>query len=412
MTNKINRLTVVKINKATKKGMFPDGRGLYLQVSKSGSKSWIYRYEVKGKERSHGLGGYPAISLSDAREEADNCRKLRKQGIDPIEYKRKKDAENKLRDAKSITFKECALAYIDSHKIGWKNPKHEMYWRNTLETYAYPVIGDLSVQDVDTGLVLAVIEPIWAAKTETASRVRQRIENIIDWAKARGYREGENPARWRGHLNTQLPERKKVQKVKHFPAMPYKDLPAYFCELRQVDTVAAKALTFTILTAARATEARECRWPEIDIKNKVWIVPPDRMKASKEHRIPLSDEVIKILIEIEGYDSEFLFPGIKRGQSISEATIRKLLRKTHDGLTVHGFRSSFRDWCAEMTSYPREVAERCLAHAIGNETEAAYQRGDLFVKKSKLMNAWSDYCSTDKQAGAVVPLKKQRVNKH
>ncbi len=412
MANTINKLTAVKINKATKKGMLADGRGLYLQISQSGSKSWIYRYEVNGKDKSHGLGGYPTISLADARDAADKCRKLRQNGIDPIEQKRKELAALKLEDAKSITFKQCATTFIDSHKAGWKNPKHEMYWRNTLETYAYPIIGDLSVQSVDTGLVLAVIEPIWFTKTETASRVRQRIENILDWAKARGYREGENPARWRGHLNTQLPERNKVQKVRHFPAMSYKELPAYFCGLRQVDTVSAKALAFTILTATRATEAREALWSEIDLENNLWIIPPERMKAGREHRVPLSSEALAILEEIKGYDKCFLFPGLKTKKSISEASIRQLLKKTHDGLTVHGFRSSFRDWCAEMTSYPREVAEAALAHTLSNATEAAYQRGDLLIKRSKLMDAWTDYCVTDNQAGEIIPLNVNKINRH
>lgn len=410
MAKKINRLTALKINKATQKGMLPDGRGLYLQVSKSGSKSWLYRYEVDGREKSHGLGGYPGISLGDARDAADDCRKLRKKGMDPIEHKRKELAASKLNKAKSITFQQCATMFIDSHKAGWKNPKHEMYWRNTLKTYAYPVIGDLSVQNVDTGLVLAVIEPIWFTKTETASRVRQRIENILDWAKARGYREGENPARWRGHLNTQLPERNKVQKVKHFPAMPYKDVSAYFNELRLVDTTTAKALAFTILAATRATEAREARWCEIDIENNLWVIPPERMKGTKEHRVPLTSEMLKILEEVEGFDDTLLFPGLKSGKSISEATIRKLLHKTQPKYSVHGFRSSFRDWCAEMTSYPREVAESALSHTLGNATEAAYQRGDLLIKRSKLMAAWTDYCITDNQAGVVIPLSKNMVN--
>lgn len=406
MAKTINRLSAIKVSKTNKAGWYADGAGLYLQVSKTGSRSWVYRYEIAGKERRHGLGSYPTQSLDDARTDADRCRKLRRQGIDPIEYKKQKNANQRLDNAKAFTFKQCALSYIDSHKLGWKNPKHEMYWRNTLETYAYPIIGELSVQHVDTGLVLAVVEPLWGTKTETASRIRQRIENILDWAKVRGYREGENPARWRGHLSTQLPERSKVQKVKHFPSMPYAKLPIYFNELRQVNTIAAKALAFTILTATRATEARECRWSEIDIKEKTWTIPPERMKGGNEHRIPLPDETLKILKEIKGYDSELLFPGIKHGQSISEATIRKLLRKSHDGLTVHGFRSSFRDWCAEMTAYPREVAEAALAHTLGNATEAAYQRGDLFAKRFKLMNAWSTYCTTDKVESEVIPINK------
>ena len=411
MAKTINRLSAIKVNKINKAGWYADGAGLYLQVSKTGSKSWVYRYEIAGKERRHGLGRYSPTdnSLIDARIAAGECRKLRRQGIDPIEYKHQQNAAQRLKDAKAITFKECALAYIDTQKSGWKNPKHEMYWRNTLDTYAYPVIGELPVQQVDTGLVLKVIEPLWYTKTETASRVRQRIENILDWAKFRGYREGENPALWRGHLSIELPKRSKVKKVKHFPSMPYIEAPAYFQELRQVNTVAAKALAFTILTATRATEARECRWSEIDIKCRVWTIPPERMKGDEKHRIPLTDEALKILKEIDGYDDEFLFPGLKHGQSISEATVRKLLRKTHDGLTVHGFRSSFRDWCAEMTFYPREVAEAALAHSLSNATEAAYQRGDLFAKRSKLMEAWSNYCLTDNQASEVVPINKTAI---
>lgn len=408
MAKTINRLSAIKVNKTNKAGWYADGAGLYLQVSKTGSKSWVYRYEIAGKERRHGLGGYSSTdnTLIDARVAAGECRKLRRQGIDPIEHKQQRNTAQRLNDAKTITFKECALAYIDTQKSGWKNPKHEMYWRNTLETYAYPIIGELPVQQVDTGLVLKVIEPLWNTKTETASRVRQRIENILDWAKFRGYRNGENPALWRGHLSIELPKRSKIKKVKHFPAMPYTEVPLYFRELRQINTVAAKALAFTILTATRATEARECRWSEIDIKGKAWTIPPERMKGDEEHRIPLSDEALTILKEINGYDSELLFPGIKRDQSISEATVRKLLRKTHDGLTVHGFRSSFRDWCAEMTAYPREVAEAALAHSLSNATEAAYQRGDLFAKRFKLMDAWSKYCLTDNQKSEVVPINK------
>lgn len=399
MAKTINRLSAIKVNKLNKAGWYADGAGLYLQVSKTGSKSWVYRYEITGKERRQGLGRYSPTdnSLIDARMAAGECRKLRRQGIDPIEHKNQKNANKRLEDAKSLTFKECALAYIDTQKAGWKNPKHEMYWRNTLDTYAYPVIGNLPVQRIDTGLVLKVIEPIWNTKTETASRVRQRIENILDWAKFRGYRQGENPALWRGHLSIQLPKPQKVKKVKHFPSMPYVNVPTYFQELRQVNTVSAKALAFTILTTTRPTEARECRWSEINTVKKVWTIPSERMKGDKEHRIPLSDEALAILKEIENYDATFLFPSIKQDQSISDTTVRNLLKKSHANVTVHGFRSSFRDWCAETTAYPREVAEAALAHSLKSATEAAYQRNDLFIKRSKLMNAWSAYCLTIKK---------------
>ena len=407
MAKTVNRLTALKVGKIKKAGWYPDGMGLYLQVSKTGSKSWVYRYEKVGKERRHGLGGYPTVSLEDARKAAEFCRKLRHEGIDPIEHKKDLRVACELEKAKSITFKECALAYIDSHKSGWKNRKHESQWRNTLETYAYPVIGDLSVQDVDIGLVLVILEPLWVEKTETASRVRQRIENVLDWAKVRKYRQGENPARWRGHLDKLLPKPNDVQKVQHFPAMPYKAVPEYFRELRQVDTVAAKALALIILTATRNSEAREARWQEFDLESMIWEIPAERMKAGKSHRVPLSVEAVKILNEVKDCVSEFVFPGAKHGKPISEASVRNVLRKTHNGLTVHGFRSSFRDWCAEMTRSPREVAEAALAHVLKDKTEAAYQRGDIFDKRRKLMDSWHGYLDSHKSGdNKIVPIKK------
>lgn len=404
MATTIKKLTAVTVSKIKKTGWYSDGLGLYLQVSKTGTKSWVYRYKMSGRERRHGLGGYPTETLEDARESARSCRKLQKRGIDPIDYRRQQVLARRLENAKSITFKECALSFIDSHKAAWKNPKHEMYWRNTLSTYAYPIIGALPVQNVDTPLIIKVIEPIWYTKTETASRVRQRIEKILDWAKVRDYRAGENPARWRGHLDSLLPHRTKVKKVQHFAAMPYKELPVYFQELRKVDTLAAKALAFTILTATRATEARECRWEEIDLEARIWTIPPERMKAGRQQRIPLSDEALNILEEVMDRDEVLLFRGLKKDKTISEAAIRKVLRTSHAGLTVHGFRSSFRDWCAEVTAYPREVAEAALAHTLTNATEAAYQRGDMFVKREKLMEAWSAYCLSPEKSADILPI--------
>ena len=405
MAKTINRLSATKVSKTKVPGWYPDGLGLYLQVSKSGSKSFVYRYEINGKERRHGLGSYPTHSLETARNDAETCRKLRKQGHDPIEHKKQQARARALEASKSMTFKECALAYIESHKISWTNPKNERYWRSTLETYAYPVIGHLSVQDITITHVLKIIEPMWLDMTDTAYKVRQRMENIMDWATVREYREGANPARWRGHLDKVLLERKKVKKAKHFSSMPYQDVPAYFTELRRVDTISAKALAFLILTATRNVEARESLWSEIDIDAENWTIPEYRMKSDKLHRIPLSKEALKILDEIKDYDSDVLFVGAKKGMSISESAFRKALTNTHPDITVHGFRSSFRVWCAEMTSYPREIAECALAHSIGSKTEKAYQRGDLLEKRRRLMKAWSDYCLNGRVAD-VVPIMK------
>ena len=407
MAKQVNRLTVLKVKQLKTPGWHPDGNGLYLLIKQSGSKSWVYRYWINKKERKHGLGSYPTVTLEAARDDATNCRKLTSKKIDPIDHKRQLEAEKALEEAKGITFKECALAYIESHKAGWKNRKHESQWRNTLDTYAYPEIGNLAVQDVDVGLVMKVLEPIWYEKTETATRVRQRIENILDWAKVRKYRTGENPALWRGHLDKLLPKPTKVQRVKHHDAMPYSDTPEYFRSLRNKNTLAAKALAFTILTATRSNEAREAKWDEIDLKAELWTIPDERMKAGKQHRVPLSDETLRILKEVEPFKvDDRVFPGLKKGKSISDAAVLKQLKSTHPDCTVHGFRSTFRDWCAETTNFPREIAESALAHSLKDKTEAAYQRGDMFIKRQKLMEAWANHCLTDKKASDVVPIQK------
>jgi len=410
MAKQIHRLSDPKVKNMKKPGWFPDGHGLYLQISNSGTKSWVYRYQINGKEHRHGLGSYPTITLKAARGRAEDCRTLRSDGIDPIEHKRQKYADKILEDAKSVTFKNCALAYIKSHKKGWKNRKHESQWTNTLETYAYPFIGDIAVQKINVGLVMQVIEPIWHEKTETASRVRQRIEKVLDWAKVRQYRTGDNPAVWRGHIENLLPKRSKIQKVQHFKAMPYKEVPEYFITLRKVKTITAKALAFTILTATRNNEVREAKWDEIDLKSGVWIIPENRMKAEKEHRVPLTKECLKILKEAKKFQvNNYVFPGLRKNRPLSNQALLKLLKSGQPTLTVHGFRSSFRDWCAEMTAYPREVAEAALAHSLSNATEAAYQRGDLFAKRFKLMDAWSTYCLTEKKEGKTIPINKNKA---
>ena len=410
----IHKLSALRAQKLSKSGWYADGQGLYLQVSLSGTKSWVYRYKKAGKERRHGLGSYPTITLEAARKAAEFCRQLRTDGHDPIDYKKDIETKRQLEAAKKVTFKECAIAYINAHQAGWKNRKHEQQWRNSLATYAYPIIGHLSVQDIEVNLVMNVLEPIWYTKTETASRVRQRIENIIDWAKVRKYRTGENPARWRGHLDKLLPKPTKVQKVKHFPAMPYDDLPEYFQRLRMKETIAAKALAFNILTATRSNETREAKWNEIDLETAIWTIPAERMKADKEHRVPLTPECLALLNEVKPFNvDDLVFPGSykknKKRKGITDAALLKHLQKTHPALTAHGFRSSFRDWCAEKTNFPSELAESALAHTIKDATQAAYERGDKFDKRRKLMSAWDLFCIKGSKSSDVIPINRKSV---
>lgn len=414
MAKPIHKLRDLTIRQA-KKGVFSDGGGLYLQVRTSGTKDWYFRYEVeiieKGKpkraERKKGLGSYPTIKLQDAREEASRCRKLRKKGVDPIEHDKNEKEEAKLKAGRAKTFKFCADKYIETHKAEWSNEKHQTQWTNTLTKYAYPHIGDLPIQKIDTRLILDVLEPIWSDKTETATRIRQRIETILDWAIAHKYRTGDNPARWKGHLDKILPKPTKIKKVRHHSAMPYSDIPEYFKKLRKNKSASAQALAFIILTATRSSEARKARFEEID--NNVWTIPAIRMKSRREFRAPLSTETLKIIKEAKPTSKDgYIFSGNK--SFISDTTIRNLLKETHPNFTIHGFRSSFRDWCAETTNYPREVAEAALAHTLRDKTEAAYQRGDLLEKRHKLMEAWAKYCLSNEQKAKVVPIRKKKKN--
>jgi integrase len=388
--------------------MHADGGGLYLQVTPSGAKSWIFRFMLHGRAREMGLGPLHTISLAEARERARECRKLRLDGIDPVEARSAKRAKERLAAATAMTFAECAERYIAAHRTGWRNPKHAAQWPSTLQTYAYPVFGLLPVQAIDTALVTKAIEPIWQAKPETASRVRGRIEAVLDWAKVRGYRDGENPARWRGHLDKLLPARAKVRKVEHHPALPYAVMGEFVASLRQQEGVAARALEFLILTAARTGEVIAARWNEFDLAEKVWTVPADRMKAGKEHRVPLSAAAVAIIEQMQATrvaDQQFVFPGGKLGKPLSNMAMLKLLQRMGRGeLTAHGFRSSFRDWAAERTNFPREVAEMALAHTVGDKVEAAYRRGDLFAKRRRLMEEWARHCEFTKGTGKLVAL--------
>jgi integrase len=405
MARDMGRLAAVALPKL-KPGMHADGGGLYLQVTKSGARTWIFRFMLDRRAREMGLGPLHTVTLSEAREKARECRKLRLEGIDPIEARSAKKAEARLAAATAMTFREGAEAYIAAHKAGWKNPKHAAQWPATLATYVYPVFGDLPVQAIDTGLVMKALEPIWTAKPETATRVRGRIESVIDWATARGYRQGENPARWRGHLENLFPKKSKVRRVEHHPALPYDEIGAFTASLRGQGGIGARALEFLILAAARTGEVIGARWDEFDLAQKVWTVPAERMKAGKEHRVPLSAAALAIVEAMrETRESEFVFPGGKRGKPLSNMAMLKLLKRMgRDDLTAHGFRSSFRDWAAESTGFPSEVVEMALAHMVGDKVEAAYRRGDLFAKRRQLMEAWARYCEARRVSGDVVNL--------
>ena len=399
-----NALTALKV-KTAKPGRHADGGGLQLLVKESGARSWVYRYMIARKSRDLGLGpaaGIGAISLADVRYMANALRVKVKAGIDPLSERQRQAAEA-LAAAQStkvagITFKAVAEAYITVHKSSWRNAKHRQQWENTLATFAYPVIGDLPIAEIDTPHVLKIVEPIWQEKTETASRLRGRIEIILDSAKARGYRQGENPARWRGHLAQILPARKKLSRG-HHKAMPYDAIPAFIEQLRQREAVAARALEFCILTAARTGEVVGATWSEIDLEKAVWTVPAERMKAGKEHRVPLSPRALEILALRQGLQGERCFAGLK-GETLSSMAMAMLLRRMKQDVTVHGFRSAFRDWAAECTGYPYEVAEIALAHTIGSAVERAYRRGDLFEKRRGLMVDWAWHCS-EVRSGAV-----------
>ena len=407
MARKTARLTALGVSKLTKPGYYGDGGGLWLQVSATGSKSWVYRFSLNGRAREMGLGPLRKVPLASARACAQSCGELCQQGIDPIDAKRAKQAQAALDTAKAVTFGDCATRYIEAHRAGWRNAKHAAQWQATLDTYAKPVIGSLAVQAVDTGLVLNVLEPIWNTKPETAGRVRGRIESILDWARVRGFRSGENPARWRGHLDKLLPRKSKVRAVQHHPALPYGEVPQFMTQLRQQQGMAAQCLEFVILTACRTGEAIGATRNEVNSKDRTWTIPGSRMKAGKEHRVPLSDRAMQLAqTDSQLVVGEFLFLGGVGQRGLSNMALTALLRRMgRDGITVHGFRSAFRDWAAETTAFPNEVVEMALAHVIGNAAEAAYRRGDLFEKRRRLMEAWADYCAHGQSSAEVIPLR-------
>ena len=400
MARQIGRLTALAVSRAKAAGMYADGGGLYLQVTAAGVRTWIYRFTLQGRTRDMGLGSLSAVTLSEARTRALEARRLKSAGIDPIGARDGQRATERAETAKQITFKDAAEAFIKAHQAGWRNAKHCDQWRNTLATYVYPLMGALPVQQIDAGLVVRVLEPIWTTKAETAGRVRQRIEAVLDSATARGHRSGENPARWRGHLENLLPALSKVKRVQHHPALPYTEIGAFMAELRQQAGLAARAMELLILTATRTTEAIAARWSEIDLEQKIWTIPAERIKAGREHRIPLSPAAVALLRQLaETKVNEFVFPG-RPGKPLSHGALLALLKRMNGSdLTVHGFRSTFRDWAAEQTNFPRDVAEMALSHAIGDKVEAAYRRGDLLEKRRRMMEAWAAFAATKPPLG-------------
>jgi integrase len=401
----MRKLSALSVQRAKDAGRYCDGGGLYLQVGPNGNKSWLFRYCQDGRTRDMGLGALLDTSLAQARELAAEARQVTKRGLDPLKEKQRARDAKRLEAARAMNFADCAALHIASKRDSWRNAKHARQWERTLETYAFPVMGKLPVQEIDTALVLRVLEPIWKTKTETAGRVRERIEAVLDAAKARGFREGENPARWRGHLQNLLPQPSAIRKVQHHKALPYIEIGAFMADLRELQDGSARALEFVILTATRTSEALGAQWGEIDLDGGTWTIPANRIKAGKEHRVPLSVPVLKLLNSLyERRIDSNVFPGWKKGKPLSNMAMLKLLERMGRDITTHGFRSTFRDWAAEQTAFPREVAEMALAHAVESKVEAAYRRGDLFAKRMKLMAAWADYCSRPSRSADVLPM--------
>ena len=407
----IGKLTTISVRQAKQRGFYGDGGGLFLQVTATGSKSWVFRFKKGGRLRVMGLGPMHTLSLVDARDKARDCRRLRLEGKDPIEERKADRFAAKLEAAKAVTFRECAEAYIAAHEVGWRNAKHAAQWPSTLKAYVYPHFGGLPVQSIDVGLVIKALQPIWTTKPETGSRVRGRIEAVIDWATARGYRQGDNPARWRGHLDSLFPPRSKVRRVEHHAALPYAEIGRFMTELRAQEGVAARALEFAILTAARTGEVIDAKWGEINMADKLWTVPSARMKGGREHRVPLSRRAVAIVEEMQALRSgDYVFSGGRRGRQLSNMSMLMLLRRMGRGdLTVHGFRSTFRDWAAERTEFAAEVAEMALAHTVSDKVEAAYRRGTLFEKRRQIMESWATFCAAPAKIGEIVSLRTNAV---
>jgi integrase len=433
MPKQAKPLSAAKVRTA-EPGRHFDGDGLVLLVRKADQKThsteggqsghgeeqpdrafWLFRYSIGGKIREAGLGrarGHNAVTLAEARERARRMRDKLREGKDPLTEREAAKAKAKADSAKAraaaITFAQVAALFIAAHEAGWRSDRHRQQWRNTLDQHVLPTLGALPVGNVGTAELMAILEPLWRTRTETASRVRGRIESVLDYAKARGWREGENPARWRGHLSNLLPQRSKMKRVEHHAALGWRSVGDFMQRLRQNTSISARALELTILTAARSGEVRGAKWSEIDLDHAVWTVPAERMKAEREHRVPLSDAalaVLRTMAEIGVAPNALVFPSRKAQVALSDKTLASAVDSAGgNGATVHGFRSTFRDWAGETTAFPREVIEMCLAHRLGDAAEQAYARGDLFQKRAALMEQWGTFCAKLLIVGNVLPF--------
>jgi integrase len=406
------------VERSRRSGKYPDGGGLYLQID-GGSRAWHFRYRWLGSERYMGLGPTNLVSLGEARELARNARKLLHGGADPLAARTAERERKKLETGKSVTFDACVDQYIAAHEIEWKNPKHRQQWRNTLKTYASPKFGAVAVAAIDTASVMKAIHPIWANKNETAARLRGRIETILDWAKVQGYRSGDNPARWHGHLEQLLPARGKVHVIKHHTGLPYTELPGFMPKLRKMDGIAARALEFLILTGVRTGDIRgndredrpPMRWQHVDLAGRIWTIP--KTKTDVEHTVPLSSAAVAVLegIKVLGFGGDVIFQSTdKPGRSLSDAAMRSVLDRMgveYEKLTPHGFRSSLKTWASEATDFQRDVIEAALAHGISDKLEAAYRRGTFFEKRRRLMAAWADFIASTPATDKVIPIKRR-----
>lgn len=422
MARKLEKLTALHVKKLTKPGLYGDGGGLTLQITPAGAKSWLFRYMIAGKPYGMGLGPVHTVSLAEARQKALDARKLLLDGINPLNAKRQHKIAQALESARMLTFDQCAAAYIKAHRPGWKNAKHADQWENTISAYASPIFGHLPVAEIDTRLVVKCLSPIWEEKTETATRLRGRIESILGWATTSEFRTGENPARWKGHLENLLASIDKTSRVKHHPSLPWQRIGAFMKALKLREGTAARAVEFAILTACRSGEVRGARWSEFEISGKIWTIPAERMKAKREHQVPLSDAAIAVLKAVAKLGpsqgpGDLVFSGTK-AQPLSDMSLTAVIRRMNGDdeplwldangktITVHGFRSTFRMWAAEAgNNYPREVAEHALAHQLPDAVERAYQRGTQFQKRVALMADWAAYCGKVQKIGIVQPIR-------
>lgn len=406
MPRKAKILSALQVKRLTCPGLHAVGEvaGLQLQVKNTGARSWILRVQIGSRRRDIGLGGYPDVTVAAARERAREARDQIRRGVDPIEQRKATRDALIVEQGRQLTFAEAAVQCHTTKTPEFRNRKHGADWINSLTRYAIPVIGQLPIAEVELGHIVKVLEPIWTSKTETATRVRQRIESVLAWATVSGYRKGDNPARWKGNLEHALPKPSKVRKRKHFAALPWQEIGSFMADLRQREGVASRALEFLILTATRSGEVRLATWDEIDFDSNIWTVPAERMKAGKAHRIPLSVPALKILQSLPRFSgSQFVFTS-PRGGSLSDMSVSAVCRRMKVNAVPHGFRSSFKDWCRSSTAYPDEVSELALAHVSSDATRTAYARDELLPKRKRLMDDWAKYCEAPKRRGEVLPI--------